>query len=574
MYGVYCILCFISFRKPKRTIHIDPHGSASLITTSKDVRPVSKQVLQCSQRVKESINNLDKQLKGFSEDLPSRTKQPASLSHYNMFGENGMLSMRTCKSTEDRLPPVDGGSGVHRVDIFCPKTPQKLYFTPVENPVVLDSDDSTSASTSSSDGFLPNSSTTTGTIRSSSRNKPVTIVSPHSAEQDSTNDKLVTVVILPDLIDQNEPLQNIENPKVADTVLNESSNATSRSCSPLTIKDPSQHKPLNNFSLKVVKLSQSMLGGSNVTNIHQNSSADANDKEKKENSSVDANDKENSSADASGKDRKENSLADANDEEENSANDEEKKASPAKILFEVDHTAEAAAAHHCTNSLRNTTSSSRTDVVNAITTGNAEIDMQNSDSVATMSDCNGSPSILDSRIVVPAHVRSSQGQDKPTSTNSHVTSSNGLKDFDSKSCNKSSSSSVNQKSTKHKEFKSQEFITSSSSEQEHTPTNVKSHEVNCGTGAVSEQKAVNSKLGNSGKESNAFSPKSVENKGPDSHLSSIAKILSDENHSSPLLKRRLYLSDKENSNDQRTGVNDKSNSKPKLRNKGIYMYDC
>ena len=562
----------------------------------KDGHPVPKQLLQCSQRVKESIANLDKELKCFSEDLSSQNKKPASLSHYNILGENGMLSIRTCKSTEDRLPPIDGTSGVHTVDVFCPKTPQRLYFTPVDNSVVVDSDDSTSSSSSSSDGFLPdpsNASTTTSTTRSRNRNKPVTVVSvpDPDPDQDSTDHKGVTVVIIPDLSGQSESLQNIENQKVTlqtDTLLNESSN-TNSSCSPLTSKESNQQKPLKDFSLKVVKLPQSMLGGSNLSTSLQNSPTEA-------------------------------KIAD----------DEETKGNSVLLSFQINHT-EAASTHHSAKLQEDADSGTEIDfVVQAkpvFSTEDVEIDplcnedVQDSASVTTNDDRNASPNNSDCNSALLIHVSSAEDHCKPPSTTSHKEGSKELKDSSSGNNSKSTSSvsqsqskktrrkkfksqnfvtsscseqedtlTVSQSQSKkyrRKEFKSQNFVTSSCSEQEDTLTNAEIHssQQDNNISTVSHQKAVSTKLADCGEENGAISSKKLESKTQESgtlELSPSPKSLpadDDLNHSSPLFKRKLFSSDKENSNKQSTNVSKKSSSKPKLRSKGMcvadsIMYSC
>ena len=586
----------------------------------KDGHPVPKQLLQCSQRVKESIANLDKELKCFSEDLSSQNKKPASLSHYNILGENGMLSIRTCKSTEDRLPPIDGTSGVHTVDVFCPKTPQRLYFTPVDNSVVVDSDDSTSSSSSSSDGFLPdpsNASTTTSTTRSSNRNKPVTVVSVPDPDQDSTDHKGVTVVIIPDLSGQSESLQNIENQKVTlqtDTLLNESSN-TNSSCSPLTSKESNQQKPLKDFSLKVVKLPQSMLGGSNLSTSLQNSPTEA-------------------------------KIAD----------DEETNGNSVLLSFQINHT-EAASTHHSAKLQEDADSGTEIDfVVQAkpvFSTEDVEIDplcnedVQDSVPVTTSDDRNASPNNSDCNSALLIHVSSAEDHCKPPSTTSHKEDSKELKDSSSGNNSKSTSSvsqsqskktrrkefksqtfvasscseqedtltvsqsqskkyrrkefksqnfvtsscseqedtlTVSQSQSKkyrRKEFKSQNFVTSSCSEQEDTLTNAEIHssQQDNNISTVSHQKAVSTKLADCGEENGAISSKKVESKTQESgtlELSPSPKSLpadDDLNHSSPLFKRKLFSSDKENSNKQSTNVSKKSSSKPKLRSKGMCVAD-
>ena len=520
-------------------------------------------MLQCSQRVKESIANFDKELKYFSGDSSSQNKKPASLSYYNNLGENGMLSIRTCKSTEDRLPPIDGILGVHTVDVFCPKTPQRLYFTPepVDNSVVADSDDSTSASSSSSEGFLPNLTNTSATtvIRSSSRNKPVTVVGvPDPADLDSTDHKGVTVVIIPDLNSQNESIQSNESQTVTpqtDTMLNGSLNANSRSCSPLTIKESNQQKPLKDFSLKVVKLPQSMLGGSYLSTSLQNSPTEA-----------------------------------------KVVNDEEKKVSPVQ---QIDHT-EVASAHHSTSPQRDATTDCTTETdslqkgntmfltedVETDPVSNRDVqdridplcngDVQDNVSVTTNDDCNASPYNSDSHAAVSTHFHSTEDQCK-SSTNSDKEDPKELKDPSCRNNCKPSSSNLQSKpkKTKHKTFKSKEFVLSSCSEQEDTPAETHKDSKQADT-TPHYPKAVSTKLTDCGEENHAIALKQMEFKIQNSQtlqLSPSPKSLpvdDDLNHSSPFFKRKLFSSDKENSNNQNSNINKKSSNKPKLRSKGIF----
>jgi len=577
-------------RKPQRTLHIDPHGSASLVKNTKDVHRVPKQLLQCSQRVKESIANFDKELKCFTEDS-SHNKKPTGLSHYKTLGENGMLSIRTCKSIEDRLPPIDGTSGVHTVDVFCPKTPQRLYFTPVDNSAIVDSDDSTSVSSSSSEGFLPNSSTTAST-RSSSRNKPVAVVGVHNpADQASINHKEITVVIIPNLNSQNESLQSIENQSLqsienqmvspqTNSTLTGSLDANSRSCSPLTIKESNQQKPLKDFSLRVVKLPQSMLGGSYLNTSLQNSPTEA-----------------------------------------KIVNDEGMKEGLAQLSFQMDH-AEANLAHHSAKPQKDANSNSRTEtdsMQNSSTifsTEDVEIDpvsskdvqdtndplcedVQDNASVTTDDNCNALPNDPDSSVTAedncnalpndfdshgpkPIHFRSIEEQCKPSS-DSHKEDSTELKDSFNGNNISSSVPQNKPKSTKHKTYKSEEFVASSCSEPEDTPTNVETHKDNkCAfisstTSQIHHRKVVSTKLADYEEENNAVDLKQTEFKTKESQtlqLSPSPKSLpidDDLNHNSPLPKRKLFSSDKENSGNQNSNVNKKSSNKPKLRSKGIQI---
>jgi len=492
--------------------------------------------------------------------LPSQNKKPTGLSHYNNLGENGMLSIRTCKSTEDRIPSIGGTSEVHTVDVFCPKTPQRLYFTPepVDNSVVVDSDDSTSASSSSSEGFLPNLTNTSATtvIRSSSRNKPVTVVGvPDPANHDSTDHKGVTVVIIPDLNNQHESIQSIENQTVTpqmDAMLNGSLNANSRSCSPLTIKESNQQKPLKDFSLKVVKLPQSMLGGSYLSTSLQNSPTEA-----------------------------------------KFVNDEEKKESPVQ---QIDHT-EATSVHHNakpqqdattdstteTDSLQNSNTMFSTEDVETDPVSNKDVqdrvdplcneDVQDNSSVTTNDDCNASPYNSDSHVAVSTHFHSTEDQCKP-STNSDKEDPKEPEDSScSNNCKPTSSSALQSKpnKTKHKTYKSMEFITSSFSEQEDTFTNTETHK----DSKQAHPTSVSTKSTDCGEEYNAIGLKQMEFQVQESQTLQLSPsprslpVDDDLNHSSPLFKRKLFSSDKENSINQNSHIDKKSSNKPKLRSKGI-----
>ena len=152
--------------------------------------------------------------------------------------EEGILAIRTCKSREDRLPPIDTVPNIHVVDILNPKTPQKLYYTNVfDNSYVNSEHDACStdsSSSSSSEGFVPPN---------------------HSASKNS--------LPLSHLVDH----QYTKSVNVEYEIVKPSDTMRSRSCSPPVVKvSGQQQRPLKEFSVKVVKLPQSVITSSRNTN--------------------------------------------------------------------------------------------------------------------------------------------------------------------------------------------------------------------------------------------------------------------------------------------------------------------
>lgn len=227
-----------NFRKPTRTIHIDSYGSASLVKDSHQVQSIPKELHQSIQHVRISINNLKQQLELYvdsKEDLQHNGEYSCDASG----DEEGILAFRTCKSREDKMPPIDSVSNVHVVDIFNPKTPQRLYYTSFDYSNVNNDHDTTdSSSSSSSEGFVPpkqSASAKSSAVKSSA-------VTPLSNHQDTLN---------------------VDN-KMADS----SGTVRSRSCSPHGIKvSGQQQRPLKDFSVDVIKLPIDVVTSSRNTNV-------------------------------------------------------------------------------------------------------------------------------------------------------------------------------------------------------------------------------------------------------------------------------------------------------------------
>ena len=220
-------------RKPERTIHIAPSGSASLVKSSKKIQSIPKELHHCIQHVRTSLNNLSQEIElhvNSKKDLKINNEGTCDASG----GEDGLLAIRTCKSREDKLPPI--GTDIHVVDILNPKTPQKLYYVNMFNDSQVSSEhDSTdSSSSSSSEGFLPpNQSASTQPLRH--------LVDHHYTKNVNVQNEI------------DEPLDTVR----------------SRSCSPPVVKvSGQQQRPLKEFSVKVIKLPQSIITSSRNTSVH------------------------------------------------------------------------------------------------------------------------------------------------------------------------------------------------------------------------------------------------------------------------------------------------------------------
>ena len=223
-----------NFRKPERTIHIAPCGSASLVKSPQKTQSIPKELQHSIQHVRASLNSLNREM-----ELYVNSKKDLKINSQDVCDESGdeegILAFRTCKSREDRLPPIDTASNVHVVDILNPKTPQKLYYTNNSN---VNSEQDTystdSSSSSSSEGFVPPN-------QSASKNSlPLTHLVDHQYTR-SVNVEYEAV-------------------KPSDIV-------RSKSSSPPVVKvSGQQQRPLKPFSVKVVKLPQSVITSRN-TNV-------------------------------------------------------------------------------------------------------------------------------------------------------------------------------------------------------------------------------------------------------------------------------------------------------------------
>ena len=221
-----------NYRKPAKTIHIDPCGSALLVKNSQKVQSIPKELHHSIQHVRTSLYNLNQELESFvnsKEDVQTNADDICDVSG----DEEGILAIRTCKSQEDRLPPIGNVSNIHVVNILNPKTPQKLYYTSQFNYAYVNSEHDTtdsSSSTSSSEGFVP----------------------PHQ----STNTKYLSLT----------DCQDSTNLKVEGKTL-EPSGTESRSCSPQPVKVSGQQQgPLKQCSVNIVKLPPSIITSRN-TNV-------------------------------------------------------------------------------------------------------------------------------------------------------------------------------------------------------------------------------------------------------------------------------------------------------------------
>lgn len=222
-----------NYRKPAKTIHIDPCGSASLVKNSQKVQSIPKELHHSIQHVRTSLYNLNQELDLYvnsKEDVQNNADDICDVSG----DEEGILAIRTCKSQEDRLPPIGTVSDIHVVNILNPKTPQKLYYTSQFNYAYVNSEHDTtdsSSSTSSSEGFVP----------------------PHQ----STNTKYLSVT----------DSQATNNSKVEGKTLEPSGSVKSRSCSPQPVKVSGQPQgPLKQCSINIVKLPSSIVTSRN-TNV-------------------------------------------------------------------------------------------------------------------------------------------------------------------------------------------------------------------------------------------------------------------------------------------------------------------
>ena len=233
-YYCYAIIVCI-FRKPERTIHIAPCGSASLVKSSQKTQSIPKQLHHSIQHVRTSLNNLNQEM-----DLYINSQKDLKIGSEDMCDasgdEEGILAIRTCKSREDKLPPIDTLSNVHIVDIFDPKTPQKLYYVNIFN---SDHDSCDSSSNSSSEGYLPS--------------------------KQSVSKKALA---LTHLVDH-------QYTKSENTTINPSVTMRSRSCSPSSVKVAGQQqRPLKDFSVKVTKLPQSLIASRNTNIVDSMHSSD------------------------------------------------------------------------------------------------------------------------------------------------------------------------------------------------------------------------------------------------------------------------------------------------------------
>lgn len=222
-----------NFRKPARTIHIDPCGSASLVKNSQKIQSIPKELHHSIQHVRTSLSNLNQELELYvtsKEDLHNNNEDICDASG----DEEGILAIRTCKSQEDRFPPIGNVPDIHVVNILNPKTPQKLYYTFDYSCVNTEHDTTDSSSTSSSEGFVPPSQST------STKHSAVIPVANH---------------------------QDTDNLSVESKTVKSSGTVRSRSCSPQPTKVlVQQQKPLKELSVNVVKLPHSVIASRN-TNV-------------------------------------------------------------------------------------------------------------------------------------------------------------------------------------------------------------------------------------------------------------------------------------------------------------------
>ena len=198
-----------------------------MVKSSQKIQVIPKQLHHSIQHVRTSLNNLNQEIELYinsQKDLKISSEDICDASG----DEEGILAVRTCKSREDKLPPIDTSSNVHIVDIFDPKTPQKLYYVNMFN---SEHDSSDSSSNSSSEGYLPSKQSVS----------TKSLVSTHLVDHQYT--------------------------KSEDKILKLSVTMRSRSCSPPSIKVAGQQqRPLKDFSVKVTKLPQSFIASRN-TNI-------------------------------------------------------------------------------------------------------------------------------------------------------------------------------------------------------------------------------------------------------------------------------------------------------------------
>ena len=221
-----------NYRKPARTIHIDPCGSASLVKNSQKVQSIPKELHHSIQHVRTSLYNFNRELELYvnsKEDTQNNADDICDMSG----DEEGILAIRTCKSHEDRLPPIGTVPDIHVVNILNPKTPQKLYYTSQFNYAYVNGEHDTtdSSSTSSSEGFVP--------------------------PCQSANTKYLSVT----------DHQYTSNSNVKSKTAEPSGTVKSRSCSPQPIKILGQQQgPLKQCSVNIVKLPPSIITSKN-TNV-------------------------------------------------------------------------------------------------------------------------------------------------------------------------------------------------------------------------------------------------------------------------------------------------------------------
>ena len=245
-------------RKPERTIHIAPCGSASLVKSSQKIQSIPKELHHSIQHVRTSLSSLNQEI-----ELYVNSKKDLKINSQDVCDgsgdEEGILAIRTCKSREDRLPPIDTATDVHVVDILNPKTPQKLYYTNVfDNSNVNSEQDicnTDSSSSSSSEGFVPPN-------QSESKNSlPLTHLVDH---QYTRSVNVEHEAVKPSDTDH----QYTRSVNVEYEAVKPSDTVRSKSCSPPVVKvSGQQQRSLKEFSVKVVKLPQSVITSRNTNTV-------------------------------------------------------------------------------------------------------------------------------------------------------------------------------------------------------------------------------------------------------------------------------------------------------------------
>lgn len=201
-----------------------------MVKNSQKVQSIPKELHHSVQHVRTSLCNLNQELELYvnsKEDLQNNNEDICEASG----DEEGILATRTCKSREDQLPPIGTVPNTHVVDIFNPKTPQKLLYTFNYSYVNSEQNTTDSSSSSSSEGFVPSS-------------------------VQSVSTKHLAIVPLSDHQDPNNLENKIFKP------------SKSRSCSPQPAKlSGQQQRPLKELSVDVVKLPQSVVTSSRNSNV-------------------------------------------------------------------------------------------------------------------------------------------------------------------------------------------------------------------------------------------------------------------------------------------------------------------